>query len=275
MIIAPDDRASTGPSGTPKELKDSEVLLEVEAPSSQVLNDPPPSYTTPPEPESNAEASSSASQRTFKTKPTNFLALSSEHSSIKGEFIIDPSMRIPASLLPPLSEGETEADRKNLLLNSKTGSISAEVWLLRSRGGNAFPEEKRKRTTIDLSSSNGSVSAQVQTIHGVAPFLMTIIAPHGTVKVSLPRSFQGLLTLSTVHGSVSLADNLSQNSTPLSQVDTARRYFVGDFSALDNSEWAGDELRIEGKHGSIRIKYTDDLADDCSNQGFFSRLFRY
>jgi hypothetical protein len=147
------------------------------------------------------------------------------------------------------------------------------VWLLSSPRSDTFLEEQQ-RTTIDLTSDHGSINAQVETIPGAAPFLLTACAPHGSVRISLPRSFHGLLSLSTQHGSVYLADTVSQNATQLSQLDTARRYFVGDFSSLGDGEWTGDELRIEGKHDSIRIKYIDDTVDDQSAGGFFTRLFR-
>ncbi|KAF9220799.1 hypothetical protein BS17DRAFT_713527, partial [Gyrodon lividus] len=211
---------------------------------------------------------------TFKTKPTNHLALSNESSTIKGEFVIDPSIRIPHSLLPPLTEDEDEADRKNLRLSSKFGSIKAEVWLLSSSRSECFSVEEQKRTTVDLSSDHGSIRVQMHNIQGAAPFLVTARAPHGTVGISLPRSFHGFLSLSTQHGNVWLADTLSQNSTQLSQVDYTRRYFVGDFSSLGDAEWTGDELRIEAKHGQIRIQYVDDaVADDQLKGGFLGWLF--
>ncbi|KAF9240453.1 hypothetical protein BU15DRAFT_74044 [Melanogaster broomeanus] len=228
------------------------------------LHDPPPSYSS--QPGSNAASGSEhlVTPATFKTKPTNFLALSNESNSIKGEFVIDPSLRIPPSLLPPLPDGKTEADRKNLRLHCKCASVNAEVWLLGSPRSDTVLEEQ-ERTTIDLSSDHGSINAQVKTIHEAAPFLLTACAPHGSVRISLPRSFQGFLSLSTQHGSIYLADAISQNATQLSQLDTARRYFVGDFSLLGDSEWTGDELRIEAKHDSIRIKYVDDAVDEQSH----------
>ena len=103
-----------------------------------------------------------SSPTTFKTKPTNFLAFSTENtSSIHGEFVIDPSIRFPPSLLPPLGEGETEQDRKNLSLTSKY-SINADIWLLGSSSGESvMGVRKPQRTTIALTSEHGSIHAKL------------------------------------------------------------------------------------------------------------------
>lgn len=236
---------------------------------------PPPSYYNSSNQDVIAGASSSSTplQPTFKSKPTNHLHLFNEYSSIKGEYVIDPGMNIPNSLLPPLCPEESEANRKNLSLHSKNGSVSAEIWLL---GDREFESKKpTKRTTLDIGSEHGSVTARVHTIHGVAPFLLTVSARNGTVNVTLPRSFNGLLLLTTRHGSVSLTDTLSENCTHLSQVDLTRRYFVGDFSTVDDSEWTGDEVRVDAEHGSIRIKYFEEhtSAGNTNKGGLLNRLF--
>jgi hypothetical protein len=95
------------------------------------------------------------------------------------------------------------------------------------------------------------------------------------VNVTLPRSFHGLLLLTTRHGSVSLTDTLSDNCTHLSQVESTRKYFVGDFSKVDDSEWTGDEVRVEGEHGKIKVKYFEEhsSAGNVNKGGFLSRLF--
>jgi hypothetical protein len=98
----------------------------------------------------------------FKSKPTNYLYLFNEYNSIKGEYVIDPFMNIPASLLPPLSPEESEADRKHLRLNSRNGSLNANIWLLSAR--DAQPSDSKtstKRTMLDLVSDHGSVTARV------------------------------------------------------------------------------------------------------------------
>ena len=119
------------------------------------LRQPPPSYSPPTE----SDASGSVLPRTFKTKPTNFLFLYNEQDAIKSEFVIDPCIRIPPSMLSLLGENETEEDRKNLCVTSRNGSVNAEIWLLGS--GVTEPAGKARRTTIALTSGHGSIRAQL------------------------------------------------------------------------------------------------------------------
>jgi hypothetical protein len=46
---------------------------------------------------------------------------------------------------------------------------------------------------------------------------------------------------------------------------------------VDDSDWTGDELRVEAKHGNIRIKYVEEhsSADDTSKGkgNLLNRLF--
>ncbi|KAH7921838.1 hypothetical protein BV22DRAFT_1038167 [Leucogyrophana mollusca] len=270
MILVPEEHDSTPVS---KIAIDSRVLTPGEE-----VQEPPPSYYPPSaEPETTVSAGGNTPQPppAPKAKPTNFLTLRSEHSSVKGHYTIDPCMVIPPQFLPPLAPDETEGDRKNLSLHSSHGSVHADIWLLASQDkGPNTPEVTKKRTTLHLSSGHGSVHTAVRTISGAAPFIMNINAPYGTVAVALPRSFHGHLRLVTVHGSVSVSSLLSENSTTLSQVDHARRFFIGNIAAVGESEWSGDELVVESTHGRIKVKYVDEGDTEC-NKGFFSRLFGF
>ena len=96
-------------------------------------------------------------------------------------------------------------------------------------------------------------------------------AAHGTVRLAIPHSFQGLLSLSTNHGNISLDETLVQNATQLSQLGTTRRYFVGDFRLLGEDEWQGDQVEIEAPHGTIGVKYVD--AEAHGIKGLLSRFF--
>jgi len=131
-------------------------------------NDPPPSYT-PPQPaardQTNAPPGPSAVQPRMPNA-CNFLALFRPNDSIRGTYTIDPDMCIPASLLPPLGRGESENDRKNLKLESCNGLIDVEIFLLGERAGNGV--KTSRRTSIDVKSSNGSVSVKLVRL---APFL--------------------------------------------------------------------------------------------------------
>ncbi|KAG6379892.1 hypothetical protein JVT61DRAFT_10455 [Boletus reticuloceps] len=244
MIVTPEDQHS-------KQSSDHKVQNE------QFPDEPPPSYSPP-----IASGSTLPSAPTYKSKPTNFLSLSNSDSSICGEFVIDPSIRIPPSMLPPLRQDETEDDRKNLNLRSQNNPESA------------IGADKPRRTTIALISDHGSIRAQVHTLDDAAPFLLTARANHGTIRLAVPRSFHGLLSLSTRHGSISLSDTLVENATQLSQIDNTRRYFIGDFQALGEDAWEGDLVELEATHGSLRVKYIDEVEETHGKKGFLSWLFK-
>ncbi|EGO03348.1 hypothetical protein SERLA73DRAFT_174804 [Serpula lacrymans var. lacrymans S7.3] len=205
-------------------------------------------------------------------KPTNFLYLSNNDRSIKGCYTINPFMTIPSSLLPPLAEGTSPNDRKNLDLQVKDGSIDVDIWLAR-------PEESdlagvpKNRATLYLKSKDGSVTARVRNVNTPVPFLLNVYAKDGSVTICLPQAFQGPMSLTTKNGSISLSNPLLEASTALAQIDSTRRYFVGDLSAIRDEEWNGDELKAESKDGSIKVKFVDEVT--VRKPGLFSRMFGF
>ncbi|EGO03232.1 hypothetical protein SERLA73DRAFT_174687 [Serpula lacrymans var. lacrymans S7.3] len=226
--------------------------------------------------ESNVGTISSASESIIPShppltsKPTNFLSLTPKDRSITGCYAINPFLSIPASLLAPLLEGESEADRKNLDLQSKQGYIDVDISLMTPDESDSNLNPK-SRATLYLSSNHGSVSTRVYAVGRPIPFFLNVNCPNGQVTVYLPRSFCGLLLLTTKHGTVSLSNELSANSTTLSQVDMTMRYFLGDFSAMTEDEWSGDELKVDANNGRIRVRYVDEL--NVRKPGLFSRMF--
>lgn len=75
--------------------------------------------------------------------------------------MIDPTLVIPPALLPPLAEGETEDTRRNLMLDSKNGTVDADVYILPLRSESSAVMKQRQRTTILAKSWNGSVTTKI------------------------------------------------------------------------------------------------------------------
>lgn len=224
----------------------------------------PPAYST------HVQHTSSSGSTAFQppSKPTNFLSLIHKDKPIRGCYVIDPQMEIPLNLLPPLNTGQTDQERKNLYLRTKDGSIDADIWLI---GQEEATPRSGRRTTLSLSSDDGSITAKINTVKVVAPFLLDIHSRDGRVTVLLPRSFHGSLLLTTRH-STKLSDDLLQQSTMLSNVEHTRRYFVGDVShRLFGNDWNGDELKVVSRDGRIIIRYKDEA--ELPKIGFFSRIF--
>ena len=70
-------------------------------------------------------ASSASSRSTVR--PTNYTSISQRYGSIKGRWVINPSLSNPSSVLPPLPEVTSEDAGKNLFLETKDGKIKADV----------------------------------------------------------------------------------------------------------------------------------------------------
>ncbi len=51
---------------------------------------------------------------------------------IKQSFLINPTLSVPSSLLPPLTPHETEDCRNNLNIEAKRGEIDADIEVMKS-----------------------------------------------------------------------------------------------------------------------------------------------
>lgn len=93
-------------------------------------------------------------------QPCNFVSVSRKDSSIKGTWLLDPMLSIPSELLSPLPAGESESTRKNLSLQTKDGSINANIFVL----ADELQKTENKmnlRTLIDASTKDGDVTIKM------------------------------------------------------------------------------------------------------------------
>jgi hypothetical protein len=77
--------------------------------------------------------------------------------------VLDPTLRIPVSFLPPLEIGETEQDRKNLKLVSSHGAVDVNIFLLVGKPHEPV-DTGTPRTTILVGSYNGTVTARLVSV---------------------------------------------------------------------------------------------------------------
>ncbi|KIM56677.1 hypothetical protein SCLCIDRAFT_131939, partial [Scleroderma citrinum Foug A] len=209
-------------------------------------------------------------------KPTNFLCVDQRNGAIKGTYIIDPSLQIPESHLPPpvkTGEGGAEGERKNLYLHTRDGSVDVDVWLV---GHKSRSKESTKRTTLYVSSNDGAITTKIQAIDNIDPFFLNIFTKDGKITVLLPRSFHGPITMTSGDGSCTLSNDMLKTSTHLGVADRTTRYFVGQYalSSMQNV-WEGDEVKVETRDGKIKVRYIDEVVQSSSSSSWciFSRLF--
>jgi len=258
MIITDSDAASPHSSTT----------KTAEAPLPALPADPvsPPPYTGP-------EVAFSSTQSTFilpaNTKPCNFVSFSQTNTSVKGTYVLDPSLELPTEWLPPLPEDETEETRSNFLAKTENGSVVSDVYLLEKP-----PLKGRKKVVMNASSNNGSVATYIHREGSSPPFILNASSPYGGVAVRIPRSFKGSITASTKHGHVSMSDAVSAQASLVSDLQGVRRIFVGDLST--RNEETDDVMILESVNGSVKISFEDE---DFTNRivksvgGLLGRLF--
>lgn len=121
-------------------------------------DDSPPSYTVSEIPGPSNLAN--LNRPVPNAQPCNFVSISRRDSSIKGTWLLDPMLSIPADLLPPLPEEESENTRTNLSLRTKDGSINANIFVLLTTAEELQKAEDRMplRTLIDTSTKDGHVT---------------------------------------------------------------------------------------------------------------------
>jgi len=256
-----------------EDAKDGAAQVEHSPPS---IRDLPPSYSGPQTTSQPSVAPEATPKSLLPTKPTNHLALIRNNGSIRENFTIDPNLHIPLSLLSHLDNGEAESSRKNLKLESRNGAIDVGIWLVGDHRDDGKERVVPKRASLAILSHNSSIVAKVMS--APIPFNLEVMSYNGAITVYLPRSFQGPMTITSRNGSVNISSSLSDHATTFSEVNSTRRYFVGDFSGWSDSaleRWNGDECVIEGRNGRIKVQYLDDVpAPKVEGKGsFLGKLF--
>jgi len=247
--------------------KQIEALESRRLAEEQVHREPPPTYA------SLQQASSSNQSLPSGGNPTNFLSVTRLHESLRENVTIDPTLYVPAFLLPPLSPDETLEARKHLRLESTHGSISAHVKIVPN-----FGDEKCK-VRMFMRSTHGGISARIHGQEPRYPFQLIAHSANGNITLRLPRSFQGPIMISLRHGSVKFSDGINQSLTTFGEANYVRHCFVGDFSrwADSRNDWNGDEIVIEAKHGGVRIQYEDDAPGSMvrARPSLLNRVFGF
>ncbi|KAF9041615.1 hypothetical protein BJ165DRAFT_1350259, partial [Panaeolus papilionaceus] len=232
-------------------------------------SDPPPSYSS--------IAPNGPDVSLLRERPpvraSNFTNVSVLNGAIQGIYAIDPAIHVPASLISPLSCGESEQDRKNLQLQTNNGAIKVELYISPT-GYDDRSSMKRKRILISATTRNGSVKMNVPDCERL-PIVLTCKSFNGAIELKVPRSFCGPLRLRTWNGKVQFSDAMKPSLTLFSQIDRVHRYFLGPMDSHQDvgDDWMGDELFAESMNGSIKVSYDDEVpVAQPKSQSFIGRL---
>ncbi|KAJ7189423.1 hypothetical protein GGX14DRAFT_580724 [Mycena pura] len=208
-------------------------------------NDSPPAYV----PLGSQAATMSEQQLAPPTppvtvKPTNFLFVKrdSGRTGIMGTYVIDPRIKVPQSMLPPLAEGQSEATRQNVFLHADDGCTGINVDLFVLGDANT-----KRSLNMFLESTNGYITARLHAASTARPPIhITAEATH-SISLHLPRTFRGPVTVRNYskRSSIRISEHLKAGMMPLSEANHTWRYFVGTPEGwTDESKWAGDEVTV-------------------------------
>ena len=120
---------------------------------------------------------------------------------------------------------------------------------------------------------------------------LKVSAVHGSINLAIPSSYQGVLTTTGTHSYTYYSQALSPHVRTFSDIKGVRKCFIGDFANtqfstrllcafltfhdffafLDKHEWHGSTIDLSSVHGSINIRYVDEIAEE--KLGFFAKLF--
>ncbi|KAG8864068.1 hypothetical protein FRB96_006941 [Tulasnella sp. 330] len=198
----------------------------------------------------------------------NHIYIKELNRSVKEEWTIDPTIRVPSSLLAPLEKGE---ERANLRVHAQNGSVQVKVKLISNQPTKSF---------LYASSMNGSVVLKILSQVNQR-FKLKLQAQNGGVTAQIPSDFEGPLTFQIKNGSLKFSEAVLRRVAHQSQSETAGKAFIGDWSTSgyaglgDEVEaWGGDEIILSAENGVIKIEYADESPEGALAGGVLKYFWR-
>ncbi|KAF8331649.1 uncharacterized protein EI90DRAFT_2919520, partial [Cantharellus anzutake] len=190
--------------------------------------------------------------------PANYVYVSEKNNSIKGSWTIDTALSPPPAFLAPIEKAE-DGERKNLYVQSTNGSLNVKVRLISSQ------DVVRRRAALYCASANGNVQVYVVSYHTDTTFQafhLVARSANGSIRVYLPRDFNGPIEHHTKNGTTVFSPGIRPNVQTFSSTRGEGKSFVGkidDGSEIESaSDWTGDHLVISSNNGSLYIQYVDE-----------------
>ncbi|KAG8788600.1 hypothetical protein FRC12_014405 [Ceratobasidium sp. 428] len=273
---------------------------------------PPPYTASSPTGVPNSVASPDQVQR------CNFLLQHNERHSVKGTWHIDTALVIPESFLPPLSECnglwnemdrasikrrekdgrknqnsiyeptlENPGVRPNLMLRSRIGRVQGEVDVM---SGDGIP----RMAVIVAESKEDSVKLQVNSGPNQPLRIFAASIESSDVHVSIPSTFQGLISMSINEGRVEISDGVKARLTMFSSANRSVRGYIGDPRGLDFGSdaaqgstypaftagtqdpfknWTGSLVHLHSGEGSVHISFIEENKNKKSSKDSISDVF--
>lgn len=111
------------------------------------------------------------------------------------------------------------------------------------------------------------------------PFSLHAETSNGAMKVLLPRDYVGPVVMSTHNGGYKTSNDVNRACRVVSEGPRERRLFFGDLSSYNAANWAGDDVNLTTKNGSVRLGFVGEPDDEdgeeskARDKSFWSKLF--
>ncbi|KAK0421848.1 hypothetical protein EV421DRAFT_604969 [Armillaria borealis] len=208
-------------------------------------------------------------------QPGNYRTIIRASGPIKESFLIDPTLSVPQSLLPPKTPHETVTEengvkvirRNNLNLIAKKGEIDADIEIMNLKS------YERTRCRIDIR-SRGDIKIHLHLPPDdpnrlMLPMrLMDVHSSSGDIYLWIPRKrLEGPLNVTTRHG-VEFSPVVLEDLNIFNESEKWRKQrkecFLGNFDGW--SEGTGDLINLKAKAGSVFVQYIEDTPDEAESR---------
>ncbi|KAK0185124.1 hypothetical protein F5146DRAFT_1228071 [Armillaria mellea] len=205
-------------------------------------------------------------------QPGNYRTIIRASGPVQENFLIDPTLSVTSSLLPPKTPYETVTEedgvkviqRNNLNIIAKKGKIDADIEILnpKSSGATCCRIDIRARGNIRIQLNlHGTVSPDDPTRVVLPQCLMNVHSSSGNIYLQIPRKrLEGPLNVTTRYGvefsPVVLKDlNIFNESKKWRK--KRKECFLGNFDGW--SEGSGDVINLKAKAGRIFVEYVEEM----------------
>ncbi|KDQ06564.1 hypothetical protein BOTBODRAFT_60558 [Botryobasidium botryosum FD-172 SS1] len=185
----------------------------------------------------------------------NYVQIRQTSEPIEGTFTIDPEVRIPPWMLPPLQPG-CGATRPHLFLESKNNSVDVLVHLVHSRAGRTTAFEDSPAPTRILLEASGhrgvslAISPRSPRSCNHLRFCLKVTVSYGKTVLRLPPDFHGPIRYTTSTTQVRFSPGVREKILALTQDSRTGSCFIGEWPSSESEEddavWTGDEIEIAG-----------------------------
>jgi len=247
-------------------------------PNSEPADSPPAYSRAPPLPPRPSSSSTSSSSRTLSlsrntqpvvpfSAPINGLHMYTKHDPIRGAWSLDPlAPQVPEPGLVQMFLDGQPAKKKKRCCRSRSSKAVPPTAKLASRHGSIQAKLRvlgdsvvHSLTTIRAESRSGNVTLDLVSIAPTRTVHVDAYSRKGSVTLLVPRSYCGLVQLSSRHGPVVILPALAASGRVISTKNRETTVLLGDgpMPAM-GADGITDTARLYSRHGRVRLGFSGE-----------------